>query len=64
MNLVEETAEVALVFWAGFMLGLFKARVANEDLALFAPDARLQADQQGTRQISGMHLPRISNIQT
>jgi hypothetical protein len=29
------------VFWAGFMLGLLKWGIANEDLALFAPETRL-----------------------
>jgi hypothetical protein len=42
VDVAKKALEATLVFWTGFMLGLLEWRVANEDLALFAPDARLQ----------------------
>ena len=41
MNLSKEALEATLMFWAGFVLGLFEWRVTDEDLALFTPVARL-----------------------
>lgn len=41
VDVSEETLEVSLVFCGGFMLGFLERGVANEDIALFAPESRL-----------------------
>jgi hypothetical protein len=41
VNIAQEALEATLVFGTGFVLGLLEWRVANEDLALFAPESRL-----------------------
>jgi hypothetical protein len=41
VNIAQEALEATLMFRTGFVLGLLERRVANEDLALFAPEARL-----------------------
>jgi hypothetical protein len=41
VDITKEALKAALVLWTGFVLGLLERRVANEDLALFAPKARL-----------------------
>ena len=42
MDLSEEALQAALVLGACLMLSLFEGRVADEDLALFAPEAWLE----------------------
>lgn len=43
VDVSEETLEVSLVFGGGFVLGFLEGGVANEDVALFAPESRLLA---------------------